>query len=451
MWVSSTSATTSGRPWKHAALWLVGLGPFFFLSYGFATWFTSQRTFVGSLVFDWEQRIPFLSWTIVPYWSIDLLYALSLFVCATQSEVNVHGRRLLGAQLICVTCFLLFPLQFTFIRPATDGVFGLMFEVLMGFDKPFNQAPSLHIALLVILWVQYARHLQGAWRWVLHFWFALIGISVLTTYQHHFVDVPTGLWVGGICLWMFPDAKRSTFTGATLSSNRTRRKLAVRYGAAALLLAIAAAYLSGWALWLFWGVGSLALIAVIYAFLGADAFQKAADGSMSKVAGWLLAPYLLGAWINSRYWTHSIANADEIVPGVLLGRLPTRKERDAQCVHGLIDLTAELPCDTSGLLRYANISQLDLVPPTVEQINRSVRAIESCRTVGRVLVACALGFSRSATAVAAWLLATGQAQCPNEAIEKICRARPSVVLSAAHRRALEKYFDELRETPVKAV
>lgn len=442
---------TSSRPWKHAALWLVGLGPFFFLSYGFATWFTNQRADVGSLVFDWERYIPFLSWTIVPYWSIDLLYALSLFVCATQLEVNVHGRRLLGAQLICVTCFLLFPLQFTFVRPDTDGVFGFMFNVLMGFDKPFNQAPSLHIALLIILWVQYAKCLQGTWRWVLHFWFALIGISVLTTYQHHFVDVPTGLWVGGICLWMFPDAKRSTFTGATLSPNRTRRNLAVRYGAAALLLAMVAVYLSGWALWLLWGAGSLALVAVIYAFLGARGFQKAADGSMSKVAGWLLAPYLFGAWINSRYWTRSIANADEIVPGILLGRLPTRTERDAYGVRAMIDLTAELPCDTSGLSRYANIPQLDLVPPTVEQIDRSVRAIESCRTGGRVLVACALGFSRSATAVAAWLLAAGRAQCPNEAIEKICRARPSVVLSAAHRQALERYFDECCEARAKAV
>ena len=45
----------------------------------------------------------------------------------------------------------------------------------MGFDKPYNQAPSLHIALLVVLWVCYARYASGAWRWLLHGWFALIG------------------------------------------------------------------------------------------------------------------------------------------------------------------------------------------------------------------------------------------------------------------------------------
>src|SRR5258706_5212130 len=149
MSVTTTSTVALGRPWKHAVLWLLALGPFFFASYGFANWLASTRADVGIVVFDWERWIPFLPWTIVPYWSIDLLYALSLFLCATQTEVGIHARRLLAAQLICVTCFLLFPLQVSFPRPATDGVFGLMFDVLMGFDKPFNQAPSVLFALLV--------------------------------------------------------------------------------------------------------------------------------------------------------------------------------------------------------------------------------------------------------------------------------------------------------------
>ena len=39
-----------------------------------------------------------------------------------------------------------------------------MFDALAGFDKPFNQAPSLHIALLVILWELYARQARGVAR-----------------------------------------------------------------------------------------------------------------------------------------------------------------------------------------------------------------------------------------------------------------------------------------------
>ena len=143
------------RPWKAAALWLAFLGPFFFASYGLANWLAGRRAGVGSVAFDWERHIPFLAWTILPYWSIDLFYAVSPFVCSTRRELSVHCRRLLAAQLLCVACFLAFPLRFSFTRPAADGLFGALFTALAGFDKPFNQAPSLHIALLVILFVAY--------------------------------------------------------------------------------------------------------------------------------------------------------------------------------------------------------------------------------------------------------------------------------------------------------
>ena len=74
-----------------------------------------------SIVFAWERHIPFLAWTIIPYWSINAFYGLSLFVCAERrAELDTHGRRLLTAQIVAVACFILFPLRFTF-RPAGDS------------------------------------------------------------------------------------------------------------------------------------------------------------------------------------------------------------------------------------------------------------------------------------------------------------------------------------------
>ena len=154
--------------------WLCLLAPFFFASYGAANWLAAQRADVGSVVFDWEHAIPFLPWTIVPYWSIDLFYGLSLFVCANRAELDTHARRLLTAQIVAVVCFILFPLRFTFARPEATGSRGFLFAALTSFDKPFNQAPSLHIALLVILWVLYARHVPRWALWLLHAWFALL-------------------------------------------------------------------------------------------------------------------------------------------------------------------------------------------------------------------------------------------------------------------------------------
>src|SRR6185369_13335509 len=223
------------RPWKAAALWLAFLGPFFFASYGLANWLAGRRAGVGSIAFDWERHIPFLAWTILPYWSIDLFYAVSPFVCSTRQELSVHVRRLLAAQLLCVACFLAFPLRFSFDRPAADGLFGALFTALAGFDKPFNQAPSLHIALLVILWVRYAAHLGKIERVILHVWFSLIAISVLTTYQHHFLDIPTGLWAGLFCLWLIPE---KPVESGERSREPKRLRLAFTYGTAGATLAL---------------------------------------------------------------------------------------------------------------------------------------------------------------------------------------------------------------------
>jgi len=93
------------RSWSRAALWLIVLVPVFFATYGAANWLASLHAEVGAVVFGWEHDIPFVAWTIVPYWSIDLFYGLSLFVCATRAELDTHVRRLLTAQLIAVACF----------------------------------------------------------------------------------------------------------------------------------------------------------------------------------------------------------------------------------------------------------------------------------------------------------------------------------------------------------
>jgi protein-tyrosine phosphatase len=159
---------------------------------------------------------------------------------------------------------------------------------------------------------------------------------------------------------------------------------------------------------------------------------------MSIAAWWLLGPYFLGAWLNSRWWTRSTRSADVVVPGLLLGRLPTREERETRGVRAIVDVTAELPCATDGV-RYVNVPMLDLAPPSIAQIERSVAAIESGFANGPVLVCCALGFSRSATAVAAWLAASGRAASHAEAIEQVRRARPAVVLDASCVAALERF------------
>ncbi|MFD0326453.1 phosphatase PAP2/dual specificity phosphatase family protein [Lysobacter gummosus] len=438
------TVATARRPWARAALWLLLLGPLFFLSYGYANSVASARADVPSIVFGWEHAIPFWAWTIVPYWSIDLFYGISLFVCRDKRELDTQAFRLLTAQAIAVGCFLLFPLHFTFTRPDTGGVFGWLFDVLLGFDKPFNQAPSLHIVLLIVLWVRFAQHLSGAWRWLLHGWFALIGVSVLTTYQHHFIDIPTGVLAGWLCVWLWPERVAAPWREATLARDPQRWKMAAIYLAGAALCAWGAIDLGGWALWLLWPAASLLLVAANYAVFGANGFQKRDDGRLSRAARWLYAPYLLGAWANSRWWTRRAPQPVWVIDELWLGRVPARAQRDGYA--RVVDVSAELPLRP---WREGDVVRpmLDLIAPTPQQLRQIAADIESARGRGEVLVCCALGYSRSAAAVAAWLLRSGRAATVDEAIAILRRARPEIVLRERHRRALGLMLREASPSP----
>ena len=386
-------------------------------------------------MFDWERSVPFLAWTIVPYWSINLFYGLSLFLCRTRGEVHAHGRRLLTAQLVAISCFLLFPLGFTFVRPDSDGIPGMFFAALTSFDKPFNQAPSLHIALLVILWDLYRRLIPRSWHWLLHLWSLAIAVSVLTTYQHHFIDIPTGALLGLCCLWLWPLDAASPLRNARFTDDPKRRRLASLYaiGAAACF---GMATFGGIALWLCWPGVALLMVALQYAVFGVEGFQKSADGRVAHGVRWLLAPYRLGAWINSRLWTMREAPAVKIAQRVWLGRMPTAAQARALGIARIVDVSAELLPPAGIAVRC--VPMLDLIAPTAAQLAAAADAVEQQLQAGDgdVLVCCALGYSRSAAAVAAWLLQTGRAEHADEAVQRVQQQRPQLVLHDAHRLAL---------------
>lgn len=423
---------------RRAWLWLLFLGPFFFVSYGLANWLASQQPHVGAIVFDWERHIPFLDWTIVPYWSIDFLYVLSLWLPRSRVELDAHAKRLLAAQIISVAFFIAFPLRFTFERPETTGVFGWMFDVLLGFDKPFNQAPSLHISLLVILWTLYARYAAGVRIWLVRVVALLIGVSVLTTYQHHFIDIPTGVLVGCLAVLSFPLDPRPV----ARQYDTRRWGIGAGYLAGGIVLALLAAWWREAWLWLLWPACALAAVAAMY-FRGDPGLFRKRDGKMEEAAVALLAPYLVAAWINSRWWTRRRPPRNEIVPGLWLSRWPTRWEMRRLHARSLVDCSAELSIAAGNRAVYP-VPMLDLLIPELPQIEQGVAAITAARQHGDTLVFCALGYSRSATIVAAWLVAAGLAANIDAAVASLRRARPSLVLSSRHIARLEAWHANRR-------
>ena len=282
--------------------WMAGLVAFFFATYAFSSWISILRHDVPSIVFGWEHQIPFVPWMIVPYWSTDPTYVLSAFLFRTRAELATHCKRLLAVQVISVTVFLLFPLKFSFGRPAVSGIFGWMFAIRTGIDPQFNEAPSLHIGLTVVLWAAYGRYFRGGARWLMGGWFVLTMLSTLTTYRHHFFDLPTGLWVGLFCLAMFPDGEPATRCAPPKDALRLR--FAAWYLMGAMACAAAAYYVGGAGWLILWGAGALAVLA-IRSLTGRPALVNKSGGFAPEMIV-LLAPYLGAVWLGS--WIRHLLN-----------------------------------------------------------------------------------------------------------------------------------------------
>ncbi|WP_434710870.1 phosphatase PAP2/dual specificity phosphatase family protein [Rhizobium sp. YTUHZ045] len=408
---------------KRAAFWLAFLAPFFYLTYGGANWLASQRADVPNIAFAWESAIPFLGWTIIPYWSINLFYGLCLFINTTPRDVDMLARRYLTIQLIAVACFIAFPLEAIFVRPATSGLPGFMFAVLGGFDKPFNQAPSLHIALLVVIWDHLRGRLPRRARLLWHCWCFLIGASVLTTWQHHVMDIPTGVLLGLFAAWLFPRDAGSPLANFALSDDPKSRRLGIYYLCGALaFLGLAALFtpLSAAALLLLWPAVALAIVAAGYLGAGPQIFLKRADGRAALASRWLLAPYRLGAVVNVWLWTRKIPASVMIIDGVHLGRFPRRHEADHFAT--VIDITGEFQRPSGTSRRWCSFPTLDLTGLDEIQTRAAANLIEIARHQGPVLVCCALGFQRSAGVIVRWLLISRRCETPAEALRLIERA-----------------------------
>jgi protein-tyrosine phosphatase len=307
-----------------------------------------------------------------------------------------------------------------------------LFAALAGFDLPYNQAPSLHIVLLAILWDFYRRQVEGMVRWAVHAWCLLIGMSVLTTYQHHAIDVPTGLAAGALCMWLWPLEGPTPWQHP--QQDKGRWGLALAYGAGA----VAAGGLAGWlgshwsrVAWVLWWPGlALALVALAYARWGCGVFQKTSLGQHTVAAGWLLAPYRALAWLNARCWTAGQPGSVEVCDGVWLGRLPLPWEPDHARFRRILDVTAELSCGHQGL---HCVPVLDLAVPHPARLREAASHLMqwSARPEDPVLVCCALGYSRSVAVVLSWLCMSGRVQSLDVAVGLVRSRRPQVVLSPA--------------------
>ncbi|MDO4879065.1 MAG: phosphatase PAP2/dual specificity phosphatase family protein [Neisseria sp.] len=413
---------------KTSLLKLALIGALFYTSYGLSNRYAASLNHVPEIAFAWERGIPFWAWTIVPYWSLNLMYAAAFFLCRDVREQNRYIARLVAAQIAATACFVLFPLRFGWPKPPAGGLSAWLFDSLAAFDLPYNQAPSLHIALAVIVGAFYWTRFPKI-RLPLLLWQSLIALSVLTTYQHHFIDVPTGALLGWLVLWAIPQQGQPplrTNLCEVATRGRIRRcKIALLYLAGAVLSALPALLGGAW-LWTLWVSVSLLLVSAAYWSNNAAVFQKQTGGRLSAAATVLLLPYLAGVRLNMACWLRGKAKTARVRDDVWIGSV----SGVAEISDGLavLDVCAEYPCvrHHGG---YRSLPLLDMVAPSENDLAQAARLLEEMRQRhGRVLACCALGYGRSAAVVLTWLTAYGGCRDLAQAAAELKQARPQMVL-----------------------
>ena len=361
------------KPFLSQLAALVVVAAIFYASYGATNVLASARVNVPEVYFAWERALPFWAWSIVPYWSLNLLYALGFFLCRDSRELARYVTQLLTAQMIATLFFIIFPLQMSWEKPAVSGFSGFLFSSLAAFDLPFNQAPSLHIILCVVVGAFYLRKARAVWlKAAFAAWFALIGLSVLTTYQHHFIDIPTGLAAGCFVLLIRPlDGAPLRFAIAREAAHYKWAALYLGLAFLTLFTAILGAKIWGaWMLWLSWASLSFALVACGYAFLGARVFAKNGQGRHAAAAKALLFPYLCVARLNAIFWLRGRRLSDEILPGLYLGSVKQARKFDA-----VLDCAAEFE-RPGGAQIYASVPMLDMITPSADELKRGADELE---------------------------------------------------------------------------
>lgn len=405
---------------KQSSQILVFISLFFYTTYLFSNWIASLRAPLPEMVFAWERHIPFVSGSIVPYWSLTPLYGIAIFLCRTQLEQKHLLRQLLAAQTMATVCFLVYPLQMSWQKPPVDGILGTLFATVAAFDMPYNQAPSLHIMLALIVGAFYWRRFasKAIRKWII-IWFTLIGVSALTTWQHHFIDVPTALFAASWIMWWLPENGDAPRFHRPNHFNQTQ--YAAFYVGGAIILLILSHFLT-WCL--LWAALSCLMVAMCYTCLGASAFQKQSNGTHSLAIRILLFPY---QWVGkhiAQYWIRTHTRS-QITPKIELASIYA-KPYDA----AVLDLCAEYAYPHRDVSAYVSLPWLDLVTPSVANLREAAAKLQHLHeTQANVMVCCALGYSRSAAVMVTWLATYGGMESVAQAHDWVKKQRPQIQLS----------------------
>lgn len=371
----------------------------FMIGYNYSAWHVSKLEKVSSFVFDFdfEKYIPFLPWTIIPYMTSGLFFCSVFFFCNTKEQLKVLTQRMLFVTIVAGICFLLFPLKFSLQRPeVNNSIFGYSFQFLTTFDSPFNQAPSLHIVYAFIFWSVF-RNLKK-WRIFLMIWLVAIGISTLTTYQHHLIDIVTGTILAHISFIVFPYQKNN-FLYRNFQVANFYFLLGWIIVSVSLLL-----YKFSNEFWLILLWPALIMIIVGYQYQKNNIhFLKDNSGNIPFYKKLFYFPYSLIYWI---FWKFLRKNKKplEILPNIYISSKPSKEDLKYFEINKntfIYDLSAEIEenSEIKEKSTYFSVPFLDIGTLDIDQTKKLITKItENYHQLpkdGKILIHCTMGYTRS--------------------------------------------------------
>jgi membrane-associated phospholipid phosphatase len=161
-----------------------------------------------------DRAVPFLPWTGWIYATVFPFPLLAAALVRDDRGVRAMLAAFIGVTTVLFAVFLAYPTVYPRPALAGGGVLALPLELIFRIDLPRNCLPSGHVtaAFLTAFSVRRLRPRLGA---ALVFWAAVISVSTLTTKQHYFWDVISGVLLSALgheAARLYFDARRPDST-----------------------------------------------------------------------------------------------------------------------------------------------------------------------------------------------------------------------------------------------
>ncbi|WP_346880919.1 phosphatase PAP2 family protein [uncultured Algibacter sp.] len=402
----------------------------FGIIYNFNAWYASTLAYVPSFVFSFEKRIPFIPLTVIPYLTSGLFFVSVFFCCKNNTQLVTLFKRMALIIIVAGVCYILFPLKFSLTKPDTNNLlFQFLFQFIKNTDSPYNEAPSLHIAFAFVFWTVF-KELRKKWRNLFAIWFLLLGLSTLTTYQHHVIDILTGAILAQISFIVFP-SQQNNFQSRNFH-------IANYYFTGGWIIILLSLVLNEFFysvyLILFWP--SLVLFLIGYNYQKNNVrFLKDRFGNIPLYKKAIYFPYLVTYWFLWRFLRKN-STTIEIIPKIYISSRLDKEEIKSFNFNKntwVYDFSAELEENAIVVKnsQYFSAPILDIGAFNVIEIKKIVSEIseiyKQLPSDGKILIHCTMGFTRS-TFIG--ILATQKILCLpiGEAITKIKNTHKNAVI-----------------------